>query len=137
MTTIGPLDNVSSSDKLTITFSYASLLPEFFLSEDDVRSAITALGHNVLSVDVTTLIGFRKIVVSLEPATAGQAGVIGKACADAIRESFVSVWDVAAEKYQLGSGEPIFTTQTTISLASLALLAVVGVGGFLYLTKGK
>ena len=133
MTTIGPLDPILTSDTLTITLSYGALLPEFFLSEEPVRQAISGLGHNVLSIDVDTLVGFRKIIVQLHPAVNAQAGIIGNGIADAIREYFTTVWSVSAEKYELGSGETIFSTQSAVSLASIAIISLVGIGAFLYL----
>ena len=137
MTTIGSQDPVLTSDVLTITLAYGALLPEFFLSEDPVRQAIAPLGHNIMDIDVDTLVGFRKIIVRLHPAEDAQAGVIGNQVANAIREYFTTVWSVSAEKYELGSGETIFSTQSAISLGSIAILAVVGGGAFFYVTGGR
>src|SRR5574340_342599 len=101
MTTIGVMDRVSPSDTLTVTLSYGSLLPEFFLSESGVRDAIAPLGFNILMVDVDTLVGFRKIIIQFHPAIHEEAGIIGKQLEDAIRNYFYSVWEVNAEKYEL------------------------------------
>lgn len=132
MTTIGPQDTVSTSETLTVTLSYGSLLPEFFLSEDGVKQAVSSLGHNVLSVDVDSLVGFRKIVIRFHPAVGTEAGIIGKELETVIREYFYSVWSVTVEKYEVGSGDPVFSPTTTVSLASMAVLAVVGFGVFVY-----
>jgi len=137
MTMIGPMEPVTSSGRLMLSMTYGVFLPEFFISEDQVRESAVSLGHNVLKVDVDSLIGFRKIIVQFHPATSAEAGVIGKQLADAIRERLWAVWDVTADKYELGSGEPIFDTQTTISIASIALLAVVGVAFVIYIGGRK
>lgn len=136
MNIIGPLDVVYPSDKLTVTLSYGSLLPEFFLSEAPVREALAPLGHNVLMVDVNTLIGFRKIIIQLHPVQAAEAGVIGKQLEETIRSYFYTVWSVSAEKYEIGGGLPVFSTKTTISLASIAVIGLIGVGLFFYLKGG-
>lgn len=133
MSVIGPMDPVVQSDTLTVTFGYGALLPEIFLSEDDVRTAVESLGHNVLYVDVDTLAGFRKIIVRMNPAKSSTAGAIGRETADSIRAYFTSVWSVTAEKYELGTGETVFSTQTTVSLAAIAVLVIVG----LFLLRGR
>lgn len=126
--TIGEQDVVRAGERLRMTLRYGAFLPEFFLTETGVREALAG-EYNLVDVDVTSLAGFRKVVVTIDVTQSQQAGVIGKDVAAKIANHFVTVWGASVERYEVISktaiGPPSPTT--TISLVAIAVIVVAGV----------
>lgn len=127
-TTIGPLDSLQVNDRFRVTFHYSGAMFEFALTDAAVREALEGAGFNVYETDADVLPGFRKIIAEIRVTTAGTANSIGRTMADAINAFFTVLWEVTPEKYELVTadlfGPP--STNTTVSLAALAILAGVG-----------
>lgn len=126
----GVYDAVPQNRALRITFGYSALLPEFFFNEDLVKRIVEQQGFNVISVNIDAVVpGFRKLVVILKTDKPNLVfGEVGRMLSHSIDENFYLVFDVQAERFEDEQTAPAIQVPltTTISLASVAILALVG-----------
>jgi hypothetical protein len=124
---IGPLDPVSPGQILRVTVNVAGFAP----SDADVASALSER-FNVLSVKRSLFSSEYQITIRHTGDTVEPAGSIGSDLASFLDSKFTLIVDADPVKYERlsafsgdGGGDGP-SVGTTISLASLAIIAVVG-----------
>lgn len=119
---------VSATDNLKVTFGYSAFEPSF-PEAGPIREALEAAGYSVLLVEAPTILK-HKITATVHASRNGYASEFGTEMALAIGGRFWLVWDVTPEKYEtvavvVGDPGPAVSTQTTVSLVAVAILALV------------
>jgi hypothetical protein len=130
---IGPLDAVDPGDVITVTVDVLGIIP--FTA--DIHSEL-AKQFNVFSVSRGWFSS--EVDVTLRADRQETAGALGQRVAQALDDAFVRIVDVDPIRYVRRSSVPGPSDggpsiSTTISLASMAVLAVVGVYAYRQLSQ--